>query len=363
MDHPQLSNAIGFGSDNHSGVHPEVMGALTACNLGHQPSYGTDVVTQKTKQTLRSHFGSQSEIFFVFNGTAANTLSIAGTLKPFQSVICSSHSHLQNDECGAPERVAGIKLVPLFSADAKLRPEQIESAVVRRGDQHYSQAAMVSVTQPTELGTVYTVDELRKLGEMAHKHGLLFHMDGARLVNAAAHLGVTLSALTHEIGVDILSLGGTKNGLMFGEAVVFMNAALAKQYKNEFKYVRKQLMQLPSKTRFIAAQFEAFLGTDLWKRSALHANKMARLLAHGLAERPFVEITQRTEANAVFVKIPKQLVGPLRESYFFYVWDESTFECRLMTTWDTTPEAIEDFLTCLDKNYLEIVNKTKAIKA
>ncbi len=346
-----LTASIGFGSDNHSGVHPEVMIALAQTNVGHQPSYGTDDVTIRAQKILRSHFGEQSEIFFVFNGTAANTLCLAGTLKPYQSVICSSHSHLHNDECGAPERVAGVKLIPVPSANAKLRPEQIEAAIIRRGDQHFSQIAMISVTQPTELGTVYSIEELLQLRQVANHHGLLFHMDGARLVNAAASLGVSLKALTQTVGVDILSLGGTKNALMFGEAVVFLNPLLAKQLKDEFKYVRKQLMQLPSKTRFVAAQFEALLGGDLWLRNSRHANQMAQLLVQGLTKRSFVEVTQIVQANAVFVKIPKHLIGPLRDEYFFYVWDQTTFECRLMTTWDTTPEAVEGFLQHLDRIY------------
>lgn len=336
---------IGFGSDNHSGVHPEIFAALQAASIGHAPSYGTDEISERVEKLFANEFGAGTKTFFVFNGTAANVLALESCLQPFQSVLCSEHSHIFVDECGAPERYTGAKLISIPSADAKLTLSAMQAKLIRRGDQHHSQAAVISLTQPTELGTVYTVEEIKEISSFAKKHGLYLHIDGARLVNAASRLGVSLQALTRDCGVDVLSLGGTKNGLMFGEAVVFFRDELAKN----FKYRRKQAMQLPSKTRFVAAQFEAWLGTDLWKRTADHANRMAQLLARELAARPFVRLTQKVEANAVFVQLPKPWVARLRESYFFYVWNEHTFECRLMTTFDTTEESVFGFVAAIDE--------------
>ncbi len=336
---------IGFGSDNHSGAHPEILQALMRASEGHQPSYGTDEISERTSAIFEKHFGSGVKAFFVFNGTAANVLSLDALLKPYQAVLCSSMSHLQNDECGAPERWTGAKLIPVSTPNGKLTVDDIKANLIRRGDQHFSQLAVVSLTQPTEVGTIYSVNELKDITSFAHANGLLVHMDGARLVNAAAALGVSLSAITKDAGVDVLSLGGTKNGLVFGEAVLFFDPKFAQ----DFKYRRKQAMQLPSKTRFIAAQFETFLGTDLWLSNARHANALAKELAEGLKQRPYVTVTQECQANAVFVRIPKEWVSRLRERYFFYVWDEKTFECRLMTTFDTTKETVNGFLKALDE--------------
>jgi threonine aldolase len=336
---------IGFGSDNHSGAHPQILRALMDANQGHEPSYGTDSISARLEPVFEKHFGKGTKHFFVFNGTAANVLSLDSFLKPYQAVICAETCHLQNDECGAPERWTGAKLQTVPSKDGKLTVEDIQRCLVRRGDQHYSQIAAVSITQPTELGTVYTLAEIRAITEFAHANGLLVHLDGARLVNAAASLGVSLQALTRDSGIDVLSFGGTKNGLVFGEAVVFFNPRLCE----DFKFRRKQAMQLPSKTRFIAAQFEAFLAKDLWLENAQIANQRAQELAAGLKENPYVTVTQPTQANAVFVKIPKAWVASLREKFFFYVWDEHTFECRLMTSFDTTPEAVRGFLQALDE--------------
>ena len=336
---------IGFGSDNHSGAHPEILKALVAASSGHQPSYGTDEISNRVKGIFEQHFGSDARSHFVFNGTAANVLALDCVLKPYQAVICAETSHLQNDECGAPERWTGAKLITVPTQNGKITVEDIRERMVRQGDQHYSQAAVVSITQPTELGTLYTVEEIKFISAYVHAQGMLLHMDGARLVNAAAALNVSLKELTRDAGVDILSFGGTKNGLVFGEAIVFFNPKFA----NDFKYRRKQAMQLPSKTRFIAAQFEAFLGTDLWLQNAKHVNQMAKLLYEGLKQRPYVTLTQECQANAVFVKIPKDWISTLREQYFFYVWNEANFECRLMTTFDTTEDTITGFLNALDE--------------
>ena len=339
------SAAIGFGSDNHSGAHPRILAAIARANEGHMPSYGTDPVSERAEKVLAAHFGPGTRAYFVFNGTAANVLALASSLRPYQAVICSANAHINRDECAAPERMAGVKLLPVSSKDGKLRPDDVRRQLVRGGDQHYAQPAMVSITQPLESGAVYALSEISALAEVCREAGLLLHMDGARLVNAAASLGVSLRALTRDCGVDVLSLGGTKNGLLFGEAVLFFHPELGR----DFKYIRKQLGQLPSKTRFIGAQFEEFLGTDLWLQNARHANSMARRLADGLKQRSFVRITHAVETNAVFARIPRPLVAPLRKRFFFYVWDELTFECRLMCTWDTKAEDVDGFLAALDE--------------
>jgi threonine aldolase len=301
-------------------------------------------VTLAAVELLKKTFGAQTEAHFVFNGTAANVLSLSTTVRPYHAIIASQHAHLINDECGAPERLLGAKTILVPSIDAKLTPEMIQPYLVRRGDQHASQIRAISITQPTELGTVYTLDEIKRIAEFAHKNALLLHMDGARLVNAAASLKCSLAAMTSEAGVDVLSLGGTKNGLLFGEAVVFLKPELAQ----DFKYQRKQAMQLPSKTRFIAAQFLEFIGTDLWLENAKHANRLATRLADGLRRSRFARVTQPTQANGCFVIFPKPMVSRLKDEAFFYVWDEHTFECRLMTSWDTTESDIDRFLEAVE---------------
>lgn len=331
-----------FGSDNFSGVHPRILKAIQEANTGHAPSYGTDPVSERASEIIKEHLGSTAETFFVFNGTAANVLALSNCLRPYQSVLASHYSHLINDECGALERTVGARAIAVQTGpDAKLTVEALKPHLIRRGDQHYSQVRAISITQPTELGTVYTLDEIRAISRFAKENNLLLHMDGARLVNAAASLNTTLRALTTDSGVDVLSLGGTKNGLLFGEAVVFLRPGLSE----DFKYQRKQLMQLPSKTRFIAAQFVEFLGTDLWLQNAQHANAMALKLYEELSKASSrVEILHRPQVNSVFAKFPRSWVSKLRETAFFYVWDERTFECRLMTTWDTELEDIERFV-------------------
>lgn len=339
----------GFGSDNHSGVHPRFLDAITKANTGHAPSYGTDSWSTQALAIIREHFGPEAEAFFVFNGTAANVLSFSSLISSHHTIIASQYAHLVNDECGAPERALGCKVVSVATGnDAKLTIELIRPHLMRRGDQHYSQVRAISITQPTEVGTVYTPEEIRALSRFAKENHLFLHMDGARLVNAAAFLKTSLASITSECGVDALSLGGTKNGLLFGEAVVFLRAGLA----GDFKYQRKQLMQLPSKTRFISAQFIEFLGTDLWLKNAEHANEMAARLYRGLISLPQEiadQITVRCspQSNAVFTRFPKTWISQLKESAFFYIWDEHSFECRLMTTWDTKTEDVDDFIAAI----------------
>lgn len=335
--------ARGFGSDNHSGVHPQILTAMTLANVDHAPSYGTDTWSEKAIELFRSHFGKQAEVFFVFNGTAANTLSMRAMVKPFQSILCSDVCHMHHDECGAPEFFSGAKLQTLPSKNGKIALETLKKSLIRRGDQHSSQAQVVSITQPTELGTCYTLEEIREICTWAHKEKLTVHMDGARFANACVTLGCTFKEMTTDLGVDVVSFGGTKNGLLMGEAVVFLNPALAEN----FKYIRKQSGQLPSKTRFIASSFEAYLTQDLWKEIAEHSCKMAAFLFEKIQNLPGVEITQPRQSNVVFARLPKAWVKELREKYFFYVWDETTFECRLMTSWDTQENDILGFYELL----------------
>ncbi|MDT5293623.1 MAG: threonine aldolase [Acidobacteriota bacterium] len=326
----------GFASDNNAGVHPRVLDALRAANEGHVVAYGDDIYTAAAVGKFREQFGERAEVFFVFGGTGANVLALSALTRPHQAVVCAETAHINVDECGAPERFAGCKLIALATPDGKLRPEQIEPLLARVGDQHHVQPRVVSVSQATELGTVYTVEELTRLAEFAHARGMLLHVDGARVANAAAHLGVSLRELTTEAGADVLSFGGTKNGMMYGEAVVFFDRSVAA----DFKFVRKQGAQLPSKMRFIAAQFTALLTEDLWLQTATHANRMAQLLAAELRRIPQVGITQPVESNAVFALLPRLSVARIQERFFFYVWNEQTSEVRLMCSFDTTEDDV-----------------------
>ncbi|HEY8270148.1 MAG TPA: low specificity L-threonine aldolase, partial [Pseudobdellovibrionaceae bacterium] len=306
----------GFGSDNHSGVHPRLLEAITKANVQHAPSYGTDEWTAKAEKAFREHFGPKTEIFFVFNGTAANVLSLKASLKSFQACYCASLAHLNVDECGAPEYLTGAKLITVPTLHGKLHVEDLKRVHLRRGDQHSVQGKVVSLTQPTELGTLYSMEELKEIIAWAKSENLYVHMDGARLANAAVGLQKTFKEFTTDLGVDVVSFGGTKNGLMMGEAVLFLNPALAK----DFKFYRKQMAQLPSKTRFISAQFVEYLSNDLWKEIATHSCEMAEKLYQGAKLLPGVEVTQNRQSNAVFAKIPQPWVKVLREKYFFYVW-------------------------------------------
>lgn len=326
----------GFASDNNAGVHPRVMDAIRATNQGHAIAYGDDLFTEVAVRNFRERFGETVEVFFVFGGTGANILGLSAIMRPFHAVVCAQTAHINVDECGGPEKFAGCKLIDLPTADGKLRPEQVEPLLSRTGDEHHVQPRVISVSQATELGTVYTVEELKRLAEFAHVRGMLLHVDGARLANAAAHLGVTLRELTAGAGVDVLSFGGTKNGMMYGEAVVFFDPSLAR----DFKFVRKQGAQLPSKMRFIAAQFNSLFTEDLWLANAAHANRMAQLLAEELRAIPQVSITQPVESNAVFAVIPREHVAQIQERFFFYVWTEETSEVRLMCSFDTTEEDV-----------------------
>lgn len=328
----------GFGSDNHSGVHPQLMQALVQCNVDHAPSYGTDDQSELAIQSFKKFFGAQTKVFFVFNGTACNVLALKSVMKTHESILCSSVSHLHLDECGAPEFFAG-KLNTLPHENGKISLATLQKSIIRKGDQHYSQPRVVSLTQPTELGTCYSLEEIKSITAWAHSQDLYVHIDGARLANAVHELKTTFKGMTTDLGVDLVSFGGTKNGLMMGEAILVLNPNLGA----DLKYIRKQAAQLPSKTRFIAAQFHSYLSTDLYKTISNHSCAMAERLFQNLKTIPEIEITNPRQSNAVFAKIPKNWIKSLKEKFFFYVWDETTFECRLMTTWDTTENQVDDF--------------------
>ena len=332
-----------FASDNGAGAHPEVLAALTRVNEGHVPAYGADEHTTRAEALIRKELGDAARPFLVFGGTGANVTALAAVLQPHEAVICAGTAHINVDECGAPERHVGCKLIPVVTTDGKLTPELVKPAIKGIGAEHHAQPRVISISQSTEYGTVYSPSELSVLADFAHSNRLLLHVDGARLANAAAAIGVPLKAITADAGVDLLSLGATKNGAIGAEAVVFFREEPAKK----FKYIRKQGMQLPSKMRFVAAQFEALLTDDLWLRSAQHANAMARRLANAVRGVPGITITQPVEANAVFAILPPDRIASLQEKFFFYVWDEQTHEVRWMTAWDTTEEDVDEFVAAV----------------
>jgi threonine aldolase len=329
----------GFASDNAATIHPEVLAAIARVNAGHAFGYGHDPVTEALADRFREHFGDRARAFPVWGGTGANVLCLRAACRPWHAVICAETAHLNVDECGAPEAIAGVKLLTAPTDAGKLEPAMVEGMLGRVGDEHAIQPRVVSISQCTELGTVYTVQELSSLVELTHRHGLLVHVDGARLANAAAALGVPLRAIATDVGVDMLSFGGTKNGLMGGEAVVFLEPELA----DGFEYLRKQSMQLASKMRFLSAQLEALLTDDLWLRCATQANAMAALLAERVGNVAGVTITRPVHANAVFATLPPDAIAALRGRYDFYVWDEASNEVRWMCSWDTTEQDVEGF--------------------
>jgi threonine aldolase len=333
----------GFASDNHAGAHPEVVDAIAAANTGHAAAYGSDPWTRRAEAALGEHFGGEARCFFVFNGTGANVSAIDALTRPFEGVICTETAHMHVDECGAPERLAGTKLLTVATEHGKLAPQEIARWDSSRGDEHQIQPRLVSITQASELGTVYTVDETRAIADAAHELGMYLHVDGARLANAAAALDASLGELTTGAGVDAVSFGGTKNGLVFGEAIVFSRPELAES----FLFTRKQLGQLASKMRFVAAQFEALLADDLWLRSARHANEMASRLAAAVGSIEGLEITHPVEANAVFARLPRPAIDRLHAELPgeppFYVWDEARDEVRWMCSWDTTEADVDAF--------------------
>ena len=328
-----------FASDNNAGVHPEILAALARANQGHVVAYGDDPYTRSAIKKFEEHFGPDIAVFFTFNGTGANVLGLQALTRSFQSVLCSAYAHIYTDECGAPEKHTGCKLIPLPQQDGKITLDSVRHAYHGIGDEHHSQPRVISITQSTEMGTVYRPEEIQALTHFAHEHGMFLHMDGARIANAAASLGQNLRQATRDLGVDVLSFGGTKNGILGGEAVVFFRSELS----HDFLYLRKQSMQLASKMRFIAAQFEALLINDLWRRSAEHANRMARLLEKEVSRVPGVRVVWKVEANGVFAQIPRHSIEKIKQHYFFYMWMEEESIVRWMCSFDTTEDDIRRF--------------------
>jgi threonine aldolase len=333
----------GFASDNNAGIHPAILESIAKANSGHMLAYGDDEYTKSVIQRFKTLFQKPCEIFFVFNGTAANVLGLQALLKSHEAVICAATAHINVDECGAPEFHTGAKLLTVATPHGKLTPKLVEALCHGVGNQHHVQPRVISISQVTEMGTVYSAAEIKELADFAHARGMYLHMDGARIANAVAAQGITLSQMVGDTGVDVLSFGGTKNGLMLGEAVVFFQPQLAK----EFLYLRKQSMQLASKMRFIACQFEALLENDLWLKNARHANAMAKLLAAKVAEIPAVQVTQTVEANGVFARVPRSIIEPLQKEFFFWIWDEADSVVRWMTSFDTTEKDINDFVAAI----------------
>ena len=339
----------GFASDNYAGVHPEVLQALTDANEGHQVSYGEDDYTTRLADVVREHFGARAEVFPVFNGTGANVLSLTAMMPRWGAVICSSLAHIHTDEGGAPERVSGLKLYPVTHHQGKITPKDIATEAFGFGDEHRAQPAVVSITQSTELGTVYTPSEIKDIADFAHEKGMLLHMDGARLWNAAASLGLPFSAFTSDVGVDIVSLGGTKNGLMGAEAIVVINPDAVEG----LIYLRKMSMQLASKMRFVSAQLLALFDDDLGLRSATHANTMAKRLRDALEEGiasgalSGLSFSAPTDANGVFAVLDPEVSDRIRQTFRFYDWDRSVGEVRWMCSFDTTEEDIDRFVATI----------------
>ena len=340
-----MSSSIwrGFASDNYAGVHPEVLDAIARVNAGHQVAYGDDDVTTKLGDRFRDHFGDHAQVFPVFNGTGANVVAIQAMTKSWEAVICATSAHLNVDEGGAPEKVGRLKLWTIPTSDGKLTPELIDKQAWGFGDVHRAQPAVVTITQSTELGTLYTVDEIKAITEHAHALGMLVHLDGARISNAAAALGTGFREFTTEAGVDVVSFGGTKNGAMGSEAVVILNPDLAAA----LPFLRKTSMQLASKMRFISAQLDALLTDDLWLRNASHANSMARKLEQAVRHISGVALVRPVQANAVFAILPTAVTERLQQRFRFYTWDQATGEVRWMCSWDTTDEDVDHFVAAI----------------
>ncbi len=336
-------NKRGFASDNNSGVHPEILQSLEEVNRGHTVAYGDDQYTERAVNRLKKEFGNDVEVFFVFIGTAANVLGLSAITQSYNAILCPTTAHINQDECGAPERFTGCKLLPVDSSDGKLTVDSLGRYMHGFGFEHHSQPKVISITQATEMGTIYTKEEIVEICDFAHQHKMLVHMDGARIANAAVSLSLSFKEMTGDAGVDVLSFGGTKNGLMYGEAIVFFNKDLAA----DFKFRRKQGMQLASKMRYISAQFYTYLETGLWKKNAQHANRMAKLLESEITKIPQIKITQKVQANGIFAIIPREIIPQLQKEFFFYVWNEDLSEVRWMTSFDTTEADVEGFVRVL----------------
>lgn len=340
----------GFGSDNHSGISPEVLEAIAMANSEHALAYGDDEYTQRLEALIKATFGEGARIYLVFNGTGANVLCIDAMCRSHEAVVCAETAHINVDECGAPQRVVGCRLLTVDTASSrgglnagKLTPALVKSRLHGFGFEHHSQPKAISISQPTELGTLYTLEEIKALADLAHSYDMYLHVDGARLANAAVALGCTFKEMTTDLGVDALSFGGTKNGLLMGESCVLLNPAL----DNDILYRRKQMTQLGSKMRFMAAQMECYLTTDLWRRNAEHSNQMAQLLRQEVEKVEGVKIMYPVQVNSVFAQLPREVWKRLQGCYFFYDWDEDADVVRWMCSFDTTEEDIHLFVNAL----------------
>ena len=312
-------NKRGFASDNNSGIHPNILKAIEMANEGHVVGYGEDIYTERAKQLFRNEFGPETEVLFTLTGTGANILSIQTLCQSFNSILCAETAHIQVDECGAPEKFTGSKVIPLPSGNGKVLPSELMKKLHGFDVEHHSQPGLLSISQVTEMGTVYSVEEIRELAGIVHSHGMYLHMDGARISNAAVSLGTNFRSFTKDAGVDVLSFGGTKNGLMLGEAVLIFNPDLAKNTR----YFRKQAAQLYSKMRFLSVQFIPYLEEEIWKINATHANRMAQMLASLISGIPAIKITQSVDANGIFAILPRDIIPVIQKEYFFYDWDAS----------------------------------------
>ena len=339
----QESSWRGFASDNYAGIHPEVLEAISRANSGHDVAYGDDVVTERLRDAVKDHFGANAQIYPVFNGTGANVVALQAMTRRWEAVVCSATAHVNVDEGGAPEHGAGLKLWTVPTPDGKLTPALIDTQAWGFGDVHRAQPGAVTLTQSTELGTLYTVEEISAITEHAHSLRMGVHVDGARIGNAAASLGTGFRAFTTDAGVDAISFGGTKNGLMIGEAVIVLNEHAAPGVD----FLRKSSMQLASKMRFISAQLLALLTDDLWLRNAQHANAMAATLDARVRQIPGVDVSRPVQANAVFAVLPADVTERLQQRFKFYTWDQTTGEVRWMCSWDTTQADVDAFTTAI----------------
>lgn len=329
-----------FASDNNSGVHPLILKAIADANSDHAIGYGDDEWTRAAEQKIKEIFGSVASPFFLFNGTGANSVAIQSVTRPFNSIICATTAHIYVDECGAPQKMSGCATVAIPTSDGKLTPELIKPHLKNFGECHHSQPGVVYISQTSEMGTVYTAQEVRAIADMIHPYGMYLHMDGARLANAAEYLGCSLAEITVDAGVDILSFGGTKNGMMMGEAVI----SFRDEVSQNIKYYRKQSAQLASKLRYLSAQFIPYLEGELWRECAKASNASAQQIYNALKNHPKVEFTQKVETNQLFLKLPQETIDALRKEYFFYTWDADNREVRFVTSWDTTPNDIEKLI-------------------
>lgn len=334
-----------FASDNNAPVAPDIISALVNANDGDAVGYGHDAFTERAVEKFREHFGAATDVYFAFNGTGANVAALSCLLRPFEAVIAPATAHLQTDECGAFERFTGCKVLPVSCLDGKLRVADLEPLLGKAADEHHVQPRAISISQATEFGGLYQPAELRELCDFAHRHGVFVHVDGARISNAAAALGLTPREITKDLGVDVLTFGGTKNGLMYGEAIVFFDPQL---HRDAARFARKQAMQLPSKMRYVSAQFEALLTGDRWLHYAAHANAMTRRLAERIARIPAVTITRPVQCNAIFATLDRAAIAAIQERYYFYVFDEALPEVRWMTHFATQEDDVDRFADCIE---------------